>query len=91
MTIPTRAELDAMTPREVKSLETRLRRAAERRGYRLEKSRRRDPAAYDYGTYQLVYADGAGWPAKVVGTAVFDAPGGLSLIEVGCELYGVES
>jgi hypothetical protein len=29
---------------------------AERRGLRLEKSRRRDPQAVDYGTYQLVDA-----------------------------------
>jgi len=34
--------------------ENRLRRAAARQGLRLEKSRRRDPRALDYGTYQLV-------------------------------------
>ena len=34
--------------------ENRLRRMAERQGLRLEKSRRRDPRAVDYGTYQLV-------------------------------------
>jgi hypothetical protein len=34
--------------------ENRLRRAAERQGYRLVKSRRRDPRALDYGTYELV-------------------------------------
>lgn len=34
--------------------ENRLRRAAERQGLRLEKSRRRDPRALGYGTYQLV-------------------------------------
>lgn len=33
--------------------ENRLRRVAERRGYRLEKSRRRDPLSVDYGGYQL--------------------------------------
>ena len=37
--------------------ENRLRRAAERQGYRLMKARRRDRRAFDYGTYQLV--DGA--------------------------------
>jgi hypothetical protein len=37
-----------------KVLENRLRRMAERRGLRLEKSRRRDPRAADYGTYQLI-------------------------------------
>jgi hypothetical protein len=31
----------------------RLRRAAQRQGLTLSKSRRRDPRATDYGTYQL--------------------------------------
>jgi hypothetical protein len=39
---------------EVKVKENRLRRVAARRGFRLEKSRRRDPAAIDYGGYMLV-------------------------------------
>ena len=34
--------------------ENRLRRAAQRQGLMLTKSRRRDPRAYDYGTYMLV-------------------------------------
>jgi hypothetical protein len=34
--------------------EARLRRMAERQGLRLEKTRRRDHRAVDYGTYQLV-------------------------------------
>jgi hypothetical protein len=34
--------------------ENRLRRVAERRGYRLLKSRRRDPEALDYGGYVLI-------------------------------------
>ena len=34
--------------------ENRLRRMADRQGYRLVKSRRRDPRARDYGTYGLV-------------------------------------
>jgi hypothetical protein len=46
---------DAMAMAE-KVRENRLRRMAERQGLRLEKSRRRDPRAYDYGTYQLVNA-----------------------------------
>jgi hypothetical protein len=37
-----------------KARENRARRIAERRGYRLEKSRRRDPRATDYGRYQLI-------------------------------------
>jgi hypothetical protein len=33
--------------------ENRARRAVARRGYRLAKTRRRDPAAYDYGTWAI--------------------------------------
>lgn len=33
--------------------ENRLRRMAERQGYRLTRSRRRDPRAIDYGTYGI--------------------------------------
>jgi hypothetical protein len=39
---------------EEKVRENRLRRMAEREGYRLAKSRRRDPFAIDYGTYSLI-------------------------------------
>jgi len=34
--------------------ENRLRRMAQRQGLRLEKSRRRDPRAFDYGGYMLI-------------------------------------
>lgn len=34
--------------------ENRLRRVAERRGLRLEKSRRRDPQAIDFGGFMLI-------------------------------------
>jgi hypothetical protein len=34
--------------------ENRLRRMAERQGLQLQKSRRRDPRATEFGTYQLV-------------------------------------
>jgi len=34
--------------------ENRLRRMAERQGYRLQKSRRRDPRAVDYGGFMLI-------------------------------------
>ncbi|WIB64363.1 hypothetical protein [Curtobacterium sp. MCBD17_040] len=37
-----------------KSREIRLRNAAKRQGLELQKSRRRDPRAYDFGTYQLI-------------------------------------
>jgi hypothetical protein len=52
--IPTADEISAMTIQEYKVLENRLRRAAERQGLRLEKSRRRDPRAIDYGRYALI-------------------------------------
>jgi hypothetical protein len=38
--------------------ENRLRRWAEDQGYKLEKSRRRDPRAKDYGTFTLTPAKG---------------------------------
>lgn len=41
---------------EEKVRENRLRRMAERQGLRLEKSRRRDPRALDYGGYMIVRA-----------------------------------
>jgi hypothetical protein len=51
-----------------KARENRARRAAERRGFRLEKSRRRDRLAIGYGKYQLINAAsntvaslGGGW------------------------------
>lgn len=43
-----------MTAQDYKVLENKLRRAAERQGFRLEKSRARDPRAISHGTYQLV-------------------------------------
>lgn len=43
-----------MTDTGYKVYENRLRRMAERQGLRLEKSRRRDPRAHDYGTYMLI-------------------------------------
>lgn len=39
---------------EDKVRENRLRRMAQRQGYILQKSRRRDPKAIDYGGYMLV-------------------------------------
>jgi hypothetical protein len=52
--IPTADEFHAMTAQERKVFENRVRRSADRQGYRLEKCRTRDPRATDYGTYQLV-------------------------------------
>lgn len=45
-----------MTDMAVKVRENRLRAAAERQGYVLRKSRRRDPRANDYGLYAIVEA-----------------------------------
>ncbi|OHV67896.1 hypothetical protein LCM4576_23550 [Mesorhizobium sp. LCM 4576] len=39
---------------EMKVKENRLRRMAERQGLRLEKSKRRDPRAVDFGGYMLI-------------------------------------
>lgn len=43
-------------PRETATQEMRVRRWAGRRGYRLVKSRRRDPLTADYGLYWLLPA-----------------------------------
>ncbi|MBA3260918.1 MAG: hypothetical protein H0T69_00280 [Thermoleophilaceae bacterium] len=46
-----------MTDTAEKTRETRLRRMAKRQGLTLRKSPRRDPRAYDYGSYILVDLD----------------------------------
>lgn len=49
--------------------ENRLRRMAQRQGLRLEKSRRRDPRALDYGGYWLIdgpASNGTNWRARTV-------------------------
>lgn len=56
----------------IKVRENRLRRMAGRQGFRLVKSRRRDPYAIDYGTYRVETADG-------VEPARFASPGGWGL------------
>jgi hypothetical protein len=63
--------------------ENRLRRAAQRQGLVLEKSRSRDPRAIDYGTYQL--RDEAG---KVVAKGTTRSAFGLSLDQVEARLTG---
>ncbi|HYQ35622.1 MAG TPA: hypothetical protein VER10_07100 [Mycobacterium sp.] len=55
--IPTLEEINDMTDVEYKVLENRLRRAADRQGLQLQKSRQRDPNGLLYGTYQLVDID----------------------------------
>jgi len=61
-----------------KTRETRLRRMAERRGLRLQKSPRRDPGAWDFGTYQLADAR-EGW---IVAEQVAGQGYGMSLDDV---------
>lgn len=48
--------INDMTAKEYKVMENRLRRAADRQGLRLEKSRARDPRAITYGTYMILDA-----------------------------------
>ena len=50
---------------ENKVRENRLRRAAKRQGFILERSRRRDERATAYGLYGLRYLDNGGWLTRV--------------------------
>ena len=54
MQIHTPAELKAMSPRDYKVLDNKLRRMVQRRGYQLSKSRVRDPWAIGYGVYWII-------------------------------------
>jgi hypothetical protein len=75
-------ELEAMTPEQFKVHENRLRRWANRQGYKLEKSRRRDERAITYQRYRLVdLLDGS-----VIGAGGFGY--GLDVREVAVKLYG---
>ena len=53
--------------------ENRARRAAERQGLRLTRSRRRDVRALDYGKYWLYRGDEAVTPAEGVGIDEIEA------------------
>jgi hypothetical protein len=53
--------------------ENRLRRVAERRGYEMRKSRRRDPLALDYGEWYLVRGSIQGLPMQKVTLSSLDA------------------
>jgi hypothetical protein len=48
------ARLEAMSDRQHKTFESRLRRMAKRQGLMLRRSRRRDGRALDYGAYWLI-------------------------------------
>jgi hypothetical protein len=52
--MPAERDLSAMSDQEYKVLENRLRRMLDRQGYRLLKSRARDPRAITYGGYMIV-------------------------------------
>lgn len=67
--------------------ENRLRRMAARQGLRLEKSRRRDPRALEYGTYQLVDIDNNTLAAYGGGREGY----GLDLDEIEAALMGQAS
>lgn len=79
--------------------ENRLRRAAARQGLRLEKSRRRDPRALDFGAWWLVDAksggivfgrDGAGAGVELANGQVTSAgPADLDAIEAWLHLAPV--
>jgi hypothetical protein len=60
-----------------------LRRIASRQGLRLEKSRRRDDLAFDYGTYRLVDAS-----TNAVVASGLQGGYGLTLNDVERELTG---
>jgi hypothetical protein len=81
---PTADEVAAMTDQQRKVLENRLRRAADRQGMRLEKSRLRDPRAIGYGTFMLT--DAATDTVVYAGDAQLGY--GLGLDDVARYLYG---
>ena len=75
------SEIEAMTPEQFKVYENRLRRSADRQGYKLEKSRRRDERAITYGFYRLVdLSDGS-----VIGAGGFGYA--LDVRQVAAKLY----
>jgi hypothetical protein len=99
--IPTDEDIRAMTSTEYKSFETRLRRVAQRRGLRLDKSRSRDPRATDYGTYQLVdvttnalvsygLETGYGLSLADIAQRLLETPIGLFADELRARGFGVE-
>lgn len=59
--------------------EIRLRRTADRRGYRLERCRRRDPHALGYGTYRLLNVS-ADAPSTGYGLTLDDVENALGLV-----------
>lgn len=77
-----------MTDREYRTLEARCRRAADRQGLRLEKSRQRDPNGLLYGTYQLVDIDTSG---VVLANWTLQRGYGADLSDVAEYLWGTDA
>jgi hypothetical protein len=80
---PTADEINAMTPVAFKTYENRLRRAAERQGLKLIKSKSCDPRAPDYGGYMLTDAR-----TNAVIAGELGGPQALSSDEVAQALWG---
>ena len=70
--------------RALRTRETRLRRAAQRQGLTLTKSRRRDPRALDYGLYFLALDGSHEWRSR----PAVDQGQGMTLDEVETYLRG---
>jgi hypothetical protein len=83
--IPTPDELNNMSDRQYKALESRLRRSAYQQDLRLEKYRGRDPWYYLHGTYQLVDISHGGVMLAAWGS---QSGYGLGLDEVAQALWG---
>ena len=83
-TPPTDGEVAAMSSREYRSYEARVRRAAQRQGLALCKSRTRDPRALDYGTYGLVQvtAPGGHWRSRLLVVGDHSTGYGCALNEI---------
>jgi hypothetical protein len=56
--VPSAKCVAAMTPVQLKIYTNLVRRVADRRRLRVQKSRRRDPGAYDYGVCSLINSKG---------------------------------
>lgn len=76
-------DLNGLSPTGFKVYENQCRRAADRQGFRLVKSRSRDPRAVDYGGYMLVDA-----ATGVVEAGELGSSAALTLTEVAEFLWG---
>ncbi len=84
--ILSRRDIESMSMLERKVYENRLRRVADRRGYRLEKSRRRDERAITFGLYRLIDL----LTGDIIGAGLIDHPPGgfgMELSDVAASLF----